>query len=86
MVGRVEVDSPADQAGLHGSYQAVTINGQRQLVGGDIITAINGQPVHDINDLQTFIAQAKPGQKAEFTILRDGKQMDVSLTLNRRPQ
>ena len=37
MVGRVEVDSPADEAGLHGSFQAITINGERQLVGGGCI-------------------------------------------------
>lgn len=85
LVGQVEVDSPADQAGLRGSYKPVTINGQQVLVGGDVIIAVDGQPIAQIEDLQTFLNQARPAQQATFTILRDGKQMQISITLGELP-
>lgn len=85
LVGQVEVDSPADQAGLRGSYKPVTINGQQVLVGGDVIIAVDGQPIAQIEDLQAFLNQARPGQQATFTILRDGKQMDIPITLSEHP-
>jgi serine protease Do len=85
LVGQVEIDSPADQAGLQGSYKPVTINGQQLLVGGDVIIAVDGQPITQIEDLQAFLSQAHSGQKVTFTILRDGKQMEVPITLGEHP-
>jgi S1-C subfamily serine protease len=85
LVGQVEVGSPADQAGLRGSYEPVTINGQSLLIGGDVITAVDGQPVSRMEDLQGLIRQAEPGQEVILTILRDGQQLQVPVTLGERP-
>lgn len=81
LVEQVEAGSPADQAGLRGSYKPVTINGQRLLIGGDVITAVDDQPVSQIEDLQTIIRQAQPGQEVTLAILRDGQQIEVSVSL-----
>ncbi len=81
LIEQIEQNSPADEAGLHGSFKPVTINGSRVLVGGDIITAADGEAVHSIQDLQAVIAQAKPGDKMTLTILRDGKEQKITLTL-----
>jgi S1-C subfamily serine protease len=83
LVERIEVGSPADAAHLNGSYKsATTANGQTIPVGGDIITAIDGQPVKSIKDVQSIIGQAKPNQKVTLTLLRDGKSVEVPVTLN----
>jgi S1-C subfamily serine protease len=86
LVEQVEVNSPADEAGLQGSYKPLTINGEQVTVGGDIITAIDKKPVTQIEDLQSFLQQAKSGQKVTLTLLRDGKKMDVTMTLGQQPE
>ncbi len=85
LVGQVEAGSPADQAGLRGSYKPVTINGQSLLVGGDVITALDDQPVSQMEDLQGIIRQTEPGQEVTLTILRDSQQLQVPVTLGERP-
>jgi S1-C subfamily serine protease len=86
LVVNVTKGSPAEQAGLQGSTQQVDINGEQVKVGGDVITAINGQPVKDFEDLVTYLARfGKVGQKVELTIVRDGKDITVSVTLAARP-
>jgi len=85
LVEQVEAGSPADQAGLRGSYKPATINGQSLLVGGDVITALDGQPVNQMEDLQGRIRQAEPGQEVTLTVLRDGNQVEAPVTLGERP-
>ena len=85
LVGQVEAGSPADQAGLRGSYKPATINGQSLLVGGDVITALDDQPVNRMEDLQGLIQQAEPGQEVTLTVLRDGKQVEVPVVLGEQP-
>jgi serine protease Do len=85
LVEQVVQGSPADQAGLQGSFKPITGNGQRLTFGGDIITAVDGQAVNRMQDLQSIIGQDKPGQNVTLTILRNGKQMDVQVTLAAPP-
>jgi S1-C subfamily serine protease len=86
LIGQVVEGSPASEAGLQGSDTAVTINGQQTLVGGDVIIAANGQDVPDMMALQQILAHASPGDQLTLTILRDGEQMDVNVTLANVPQ
>ncbi len=85
LVERVEIGSPADQAGLRGSYKAVTVQGRRVLIGGDVIIAVDDQPVTQVEDLVAFLQRARPGQEVTLTLLRDGKQVKVQVTLAERP-
>jgi serine protease Do len=85
LIGEVTSGGPAEKAGLQGGSQTVDINGQQVTVGGDIITAIDGQQVTTIEDLVSLLQQYKPGQKVTVTILRDGQQTDVTVTLARKP-
>jgi serine protease Do len=65
----------------------VTIFGTRLGIGGDILTAINGQPINNGQDLSLFLeTKAKIGDKVQVTLYRDGKQMTVSATLAERVQ
>ena len=86
LVEEVMPDSPAEKAGLQGSNQQTTINGQDVNVGGDVITAIDNQLVLQMGDLIAYLAgSTKVDQKITLTILRAGKQQNVDVTLAARP-
>ncbi len=85
LVVRLQANGPADRAGLRGSYKPVIINGQRALVGGDVITAFDDKPVTSMEDLLGYLNQAQPGDRVELTILRNGEQMRLTVTLGERP-
>ncbi len=48
---------------------------------GDVIVAFNGQPVSDGNTLRNQVAATAPGTEAELTVLRDGREQKVRVTL-----
>jgi S1-C subfamily serine protease len=86
LVVEVVADSPAADAGLQGSDQQVQISGRDVEVGGDIIVAINGQAVNEFEDLVTYLARSTSvGETVTLTIVRDGKEESVQLTLAARP-
>ena len=66
LVGDVMKGSPADQAGI---------------VSGDIVTQFAGQPVKDARALKLAVANQKPGEKAEITVLRAGQPRNLTATL-----
>ncbi len=63
---RVEAGSPAEKAGLQ---------------SGDVITSVNGKPVHSGNDLVNPIASTQIGGTVRVTYIRDKKEHDASLTV-----
>jgi serine protease Do len=82
LVEQVQPGSAAEQAGLQGSDTPATINGQQMMVGGDIITAMDGQSVSTVQDLRALLADIQPGGHATLTILRGGQEMQVPVTFN----
>ena len=75
---------PADKAGIRAGDKPTNI--ERLQAGGDIITAIDGQPVGTFDDLLAYLTTNKsPGDTVVLTILRDGQTMDVTITLGARP-
>ena len=86
IVGSITKGGPADKAGLKASQTRVTINGQTVLVGGDVIIAYNDQVVKSSDDLITFLGRSGTiGQTVTLTVLRDGKQVKVPVTIGARP-
>lgn len=85
LVQQVQTGSPAETAGLRGSSQTATINGQQVSIGGDVITAVNNQAVNSVQDLQGIIQNAKVGDQVTLTVLRGGQQTTVNVTLAARP-
>lgn len=53
---------------------------------GDIIIKFNGQTITEDNPLSGYIGKAKPGDTVTLTILRDGKQQELKVTLEESPQ
>jgi 2-alkenal reductase len=81
LVEQVQAGSPADQAGLQGSYKPVFINGQRVLIGGDVITALDGKPITTLEELQASLQKADPGQEVQLSILRENQEQTLTVTL-----
>ena len=85
-VESVSDGGPAAKAGVRGGNRPTGQDDQSPRAGGDIITAIDGQPVQQFEDLVSYlITQTEPGQKVTLTVLRDGKTREVEVTLGERP-
>lgn len=56
--------------------------------GGDLIIAIDGQPVKTFDDLLVYLESFKsPGDRIELTVLRPGEgEQQVAITLGQRPR
>jgi S1-C subfamily serine protease len=86
LVAEVVPGSPADKAGLHGSDRLAEIYGREVNVGGDVIVAIDGQRVKDMDDLIAYLTtETIVGQEITLTVLRDGKEKRLEVTLEARP-
>ena len=86
LVEAVTSGSPADKAGLKAGSTNFTDNGAQIAIGGDVIIAFNGQAIKSSDDLITYLAdQGVVGQSATLTIIRGGKQMNITVTPGARP-
>ena len=76
------VESVTVQNGLKGGNTQTTILGSTVIIGGDIITAINGVRITNTDDLLSYLEQhTLPGQTANFTVYRDGQSQTVSVSI-----
>jgi len=86
LISNVTPNSPASRARLRGGDTEIQVRGLPVTVGGDIITAIDGTPMTEFDDLLSYlVANTEVGQEIVVTIYRDGEFFDVPLTLDARP-
>ena len=78
--------SPAELAGVRGGNLSVVIQGEEYLLGGDIVTAIQGSPIRTHQDYIAKVKTLKTGQRVKITLVRDGQTRDVTLTVAERPR
>jgi serine protease DegQ len=50
---------------------------------GDVIVSLNGKPLNSFAELRSRIATTEPGTKVKLGLLRDGKPLDVEVTLDK---
>mgnify|MGYP001229641570 FL=1 len=82
-VTEVTPGSPAAAAGIRASG----LSDVGELApGGDLIIAVDGQPIGNADDLISYLVfHTEVGQTITLTVIRDGTQLDVPLTLGQRP-
>jgi len=85
LVETIEPGSPAQQAGLHGGELAITIADMEFLLGGDVITEINGQSLDQPEKFVNLIRSLKVGDKIYLTLYREEKTEKVEFDLLERP-
>ena len=66
IVGSVQKGSAAEKAGLK---------------RGDVIVAFNGSAVNDANELRNLVAATQPGTDSTVTVLREGREQELKITL-----
>lgn len=69
-VEKVSDDSPAKQAGLQ---------------DGDVIVKFNGEEISSVRKLQRLIGEVAPDHQAKVTVLRNGGERDLNVTMGKRP-
>jgi S1-C subfamily serine protease len=82
IVDTIVKNSPADKAGINGSIT----NQYGERLGGDIITAVDGNPVIRMEDLISYLETEKSvNQNMTLTVYKDGKTIDKQITIGQRP-
>jgi serine protease Do len=66
LIASVTPDSPASRAGLK---------------EGDVVTAVNGNPVENGGDLQVIVSEDAPGSKIQLDVMRNGHAQKLDLTV-----
>ena len=87
LVTDITSESPADKAGIRGGYKIDNINGREIALGGDIIVAIDNNPVRKIDDILSYLEREKTvGDQVQLTVLRDGNiEQTLPTVLAARP-
>jgi S1-C subfamily serine protease len=77
LVKQVVEDGAAAIAGMRSTSRGPN----DEIIWGDLIVAINGQAIHDTNDLFVALDSLAVGDTIQVTVHRDGKELDISVTL-----
>jgi S1-C subfamily serine protease len=86
LIERVTPGGPADHAGLRGGSREAILGMRRVLLGGDVLTAIDGRALTGQMDLNLALNRKRPGDSVKVEFYRGGQKMeaDVKLTDNGR--
>ena len=77
-------NGPADKAGIKAGTVATSLPSYRS--GGDLIIAVDGQPIQMFDELMRYVFLHKsPGDTITLTVLRGDQKVDLPLTLGVRP-
>jgi S1-C subfamily serine protease len=84
-VSGVVKGGPADKAGVIAGDKPTSMDGI--FAGGDLITAIDGRPILTFDDLLRYLINNKsPGDTVVLTVLRGEKTVEITITLDKRPE
>lgn len=80
LVARVYRGSSADNAGIKGPNEIALLFNERILIGGDIITEIDGRKIASLDELRLALESKRPGDTVQVTMYRKSK-MTKTITL-----
>ncbi len=86
LVARVHRGSSADNAGIQGANQIALLYNERILIGGDIITEVDGQQVSSLDELRLLLEKKRPGDSVKVTLYRGRSRMQKSVSLVEAPR
>ena len=79
--------SPLANAGILGAQREDIIGNQRVYTGGDILTAVNGQPIASISQLETLLeTHYSVADVVTVTVIREGRTQDIPVELAEEPR
>ena len=81
----IEPASPAERAGLRGGALELTVAGRDFLMGGDIVTRMNGIALTSPDKMTDALKTVSVGSTIKLTVFRLGKYLDFKYTLPERP-
>jgi S1-C subfamily serine protease len=84
LVVAVTPGSPAAVAGIRGGTEQALLQGQPFVVGGDVITAVDGRSIASTEDLAAEIAQREPGETVTVDLVRGSQRLTVEVSLAAR--
>ena len=83
---QLHTGSPLAEAGLRGADREMVTGNQRIFVGGDIITAVAGEPILRFDQMETFLEDHyRVGDTVEVTVYRGEETFALSVTLGEEP-
>jgi putative serine protease PepD len=85
MIETIEPGSAADTAGLRGGSLPLRVGMRTYVVGGDIITKVNGEALTDLSTVARIVRSLKPGDKVSVEYFRDGELQTIEVVLPERP-
>jgi S1-C subfamily serine protease len=87
LVQTVEAGSPAAQAGIKAGNLQATLQGSNDpvVLGGDIITEVDGKAITSSDQLAQLVSAHKPGDKVKVQLVRKKATKTVTVTLGKRP-
>jgi S1-C subfamily serine protease len=85
LVVKVLRGGPAANAGLRGGNREIIVGSFRLLLGGDIITSIDGNEISDMNELGRLLDKLKVGKTVPLRISRNGRDLTLKVLLTERP-
>ena len=77
--------SPADKAGLRGSNNVTTIDGEPVPVGGDIIVSMDGRQINGVEDICAVLTQKQISESIRFAVVRDNNSLEAEVILEEAP-
>jgi S1-C subfamily serine protease len=86
LIVQVTPGGAADRAGLRGGNQRAYLGNTPIMLGGDLIVAIDGQPVQDQQDLADMMNKHRAGDTVTITIYRGQRRMQVRVMLGEARQ
>jgi S1-C subfamily serine protease len=86
LIEQVENGGAAEAAGLRGPTSVVRVGNYRLGIGGDLIMAVDDQPIQDNETLPRFLTKKRGGDVVDFTIYRDGRRQKVRVKLGEGPR
>jgi len=85
VVTSVGLGTPAERAGLRGGTRTVIFGDLSFRLGGDLVVAVDREPIRNGDDVVRAISMRLPGQTVTLTVYRNGRRRLIRVHLGARP-